>query len=160
MSEHRATVTWNRNPDEEFAKGRFSRVHTWTFDGGTVVEATAAPSVVPAPYSNAAAVDPEEAFVASLSSCHMLTFVFLASRKGFVLDRYVDEAVGVLAKLPSGERWISTVTLRPSITWSADKRPTPEQEAELHHDAHKHCFISNSVKTEVTIEGTLGLPAA
>lgn len=156
MSEHKATIQWQRGTDADFAKGRFSREHTWTFDGGTTVPASASPSVVPAPYSSAAAIDPEEAFVASLSSCHMLTFVYLASRGGFVVDRYVDEAVGVLDKLPSGARWVSAVTLNPRITFSGEKVPSPEEETKLHDLAHDQCFIANSVKTEITVRPTRG----
>ena len=153
MSEHIATITWKRtSPD--FLKGRYSREHTWTFDGGVIVPASPAPSVVPAPWSNPAFVDPEEAFVASLSSCHMLTFVHLASRQGFQVDSYVDEAVGHLMKDDKGVPWISSVTLNPKVGYSGGKRPTPADEARLHHLAHERCFIANSVKTEVQVAAT------
>jgi len=152
MSEHKAIIDWKRtNPD--FLKGRYSREHTWTFDGGLTVPASSSPSVVPVPYSNPASVDPEEAFVASLSSCHMLTFVFLASRQGFQLDSYRDEAIGVMSKNESGASWISSVTLNPKIVYSGDKTPTPEEEKKLHHLAHEQCFIANSVKTTVKVGG-------
>jgi organic hydroperoxide reductase OsmC/OhrA len=151
MSEHKATVTW-KNTGPEFLRGKFSRAHTWSFDGGLTVPASASPAVVPAPYSDPAAIDPEEAFVASLSSCHMLTFVFLAYRKGFAIDAYEDHAVGHMTKNPEGLAWISHVVLRPQITYGGDKRPTPEEEAALHHDAHRQCFVANSVKTEITVE--------
>jgi organic hydroperoxide reductase OsmC/OhrA len=151
MSEHKATVSWKVS-GEEFLRGKFSRAHTWSFDGGLTVPASASPAVVPAPYSDAKAIDPEEAFVASLSSCHMLTFVFLAYRKGFAISAYEDQAVGTLAKNAEGAMWISQVVLHPQITYSGDKRPTAEEEAALHHDAHRQCFISNSVKTEVRVE--------
>lgn len=151
MSEHKASIHWERSgPD--MSRGKFSREHTWSFDGGLTVAASASPSVVPAPYSNPAGIDPEEAFVASLSSCHMLTYIYLASRQGFLLDRYHDDAVGVLSKNDRGALWISAVTLRPQITYSGDKRPTPAEEDSLHHLAHEQCFISNSAKTEVTVK--------
>jgi organic hydroperoxide reductase OsmC/OhrA len=151
MSEHKATIKWTRTGGD-FLKGRFSREHTWSFDGGVTVPASASPSVVPPPLSNPANVDPEEAFVASLSSCHMLTFVYLAQRAGFVVDSYEDEAVGVLAKNEAGARWIATVTLRPQVVYGADKRPTPEDEQRLHHEAHEQCFISQSVKSDVRVD--------
>jgi len=150
MSEHKAIVEWAM-PSPDYLKGRYSREHSWSFDGGAVVLASASPSVVPVPLSNAAGVDPEEAFVASLSSCHMLTFLDLARRKGFAVEHYRDEAVGHLAKNADGAMWISDVTLNPKITYAADKRPTPAEEEELHHQAHKLCFISNSVKTDVKV---------
>jgi organic hydroperoxide reductase OsmC/OhrA len=150
MSEHKATIRWSlTGPD--FAKGRFSREHTWSFDGGAVVPASPAPSVVPAPWSSAAAVDPEEAFVASLASCHMLTFLWLASRAGFVAESYEDEAVGAMSKNDRGIPWVSTVTLRPHIVWSGTKVPTAADIARLHHEAHEQCFIANSVKTELIV---------
>ena len=150
MSEHKATITW-KNTSTDYLKGRYSREHTWTFDGGLTVPASSSPSVVPVPLSNPANVDPEEAYVASVSSCHMLTYLFLAQRKGFQIDSYEDEAVGVVTKNEKGAPWVSTVTLNPKIIYGGDKRPTPEDEAQLHHGAHEQCFISNSVKTEVTV---------
>ena len=153
MSEHTARVKW-KHTEGEFLKGQFSRKHTWTFDGGLSVPASPSPSVVPAPYSDAGAVDPEEAFVASLSSCHMLTFLFIASRKKFEVTSYEDRAVGSMTKNENGIPWISSVTLRPEVVYSGDRRPTPEEEAEMHHSAHEQCFISNSVKTEINIESS------
>jgi len=151
MSEHKATISWKRS-SEEFLKGKYSREHTWTFDGGAVVQASSSPSVVPAPYSNPANVDPEEAFVASLSSCHMLTFLYLAGRQGFQIDSYEDQAVGVIAKNERKAAWVSTVTLHPRIVYGGDKRPSATEEEELHHQSHEQCFIANSVKTEVLVE--------
>lgn len=152
MSEHKATITWTRTgPD--FLKGRYSREHTWQFDGGLTVPASPSPSVVPTPWSNPAHVDPEEAFVASISSCHMLTFLFLASRQGFQVDRYQDDAVGVMTKNERGVPWVSAVTLHPRITYGGDRLPTPEDEARLHHLAHEQCFIANSIRTAVTVQG-------
>jgi organic hydroperoxide reductase OsmC/OhrA len=150
MSEHKATITWQRT-SPEFLKGKYSREHSWTFDGGLTVPASASPSVVPAPYSNPACVDPEEAFVTSISSCHMLTFLYLASQQGFQVDSYKDEAVGVMTKSEKGVPWISLVTLHPNIEYSGGKPPTPADEERLHHLAHEQCFIANSIKTEVKV---------
>lgn len=149
MSEHKATVTWTHSKGE-FLKGTFSREHTWTFDGGVTVPASPSPSAVRPPYSNEANVDPEEAFVASISSCHMLTFLYLASRKGIDVTRYEDEAVGVMTKNERGKPWISKVTLAPRIEW-IERVPTADELAELHHAAHDDCFIANSVTTEIVI---------
>jgi organic hydroperoxide reductase OsmC/OhrA len=151
VSNHTAMISWKRT-SEEFLKGKYSREHTWTFDGGLVVQASPSPSVVPAPYSNAAYVDPEEAFVASLSSCHMLTFLYLAGRKGFQVDSYDDEAVGVVTKNERKLPWVSAVTLNPRIVFSGTKLPTRAEEEHLHHESHEQCFIANSVKTEVLVK--------
>ena len=154
MAEHHATITWTTAvPPADFTRGKYSREHVWSFDGVATVPASASPSVVPAPWSSAAAVDPEEAFVASIASCHMLTFLFLAAKKGFALSSYRDAAVGVMAKGANGVPWVSKVTLRPELAWSGDKRPTAAELAELHHHAHEQCFISNSIKTEVVVDG-------
>ena len=150
MSEHKATISWKRT-SEDFLKGRYSREHTWTFDGGAVVPASPSPAVVSAPYSNPANVDPEEAYVASISSCHMLTFLYVAGRQGFQIDSYDDEAVGTVTKNERQVPWVSTVTLNPRIAYSGAKRPTPAQEGHLHHQAHEQCFIANSIKTEVVV---------
>jgi organic hydroperoxide reductase OsmC/OhrA len=152
MSEHKARISWRRTgPD--FLKGKYSREHTWTFDGGLTVPASSSPSVVPAPYSNANAVDPEEAFVASISSCHMLTYVWLAYREGFIVDSYDDDAVGTMAKNERGVPWVHEVTLHPKITYSGSKLPSPADEERLHHRAHEECYIANSIKTEVKVAG-------
>jgi organic hydroperoxide reductase OsmC/OhrA len=152
MLKHTATIIWKRSgPD--FVAGRYSREHTWKFDGGITVPASASPHVVPAPWSNAANVDPEEAFVASIASCHMLTFVWLASREGFIADGYEDEAVGEMAKNDRGMAWVCHVALRPRIAWGGAKLPTPADVERLHHRAHEECFIANSIKTTVTVEG-------
>ena len=152
MSEHKATISWKRTSDD-FLKGKYSREHRWTFDGGLTIPASPSPSVVPVPYSNPAHIDPEEAYVASISSCHMLTFLFIASRQGFQVDSYEDEAVGAMAKNEKGASWVSSVTLNPKIVYSGEKLPTPTDEDQLHHLAHEQCFIANSVKTEVTVRG-------
>ena len=152
MSEHKATVRWTLPAGADFVKGRYSREHTWTFDGGVTVPASPSPGVVPAPYSNPAAVDPEEAYVASISSCHMLTYLHVASRQGFLIERYEDEAVGVMRKNERGAIWVSAVTLSPRIAYGGDRRPSAADEARLHHLAHEQCFIANSVRTEITVK--------
>ena len=152
MSEHRATITWKRT-GQDFGKGQYSREHTWTFDGGATVAGSSSPSVVPLPWSSAAAVDPEEAFGASISSCHMLTFLYLAAKAGFALASYRDDAVGVMTKGANGTPWVSKVTLRPALAWSGDKQPSADELATLHHHAHEQCFIAQSVKTEIVVDG-------
>ena len=150
MGDYKATIKWQRTgPD--FLKGQYSREHTWTFDGGMTIPASPSPHVVPAPWSNPAHVDPEEAFVAAISSCHMLTFLWLASRRGFQIDSYEDDAAGVMTKNGNGVPWISSVTLNPKIIFSGEKIPATRDENELHHAAHEQCFIANSVKTEIVI---------
>ena len=114
--------------------------------------ASSSAGAVPAPYSNPAHVDPEEAYVAALSSCHMMTFLYLAMRQGFLVEAYEDDAVGVMRKNERGAIWVSAVTLRPRIVYGGDRRPSAADEERLHHDAHEHCFIANSVKTEITVE--------
>jgi organic hydroperoxide reductase OsmC/OhrA len=155
MATHKAIIDWNQT-SPEFTRGKYSREHTWSFDGGLTVPASAAPSVVPAPYSNPANVDPEEAFVASLASCHMLTFLHLASRRGFKVEGYRDEAVGEMGKNERGIPWVSVVTLNPRITYGGDREPSAEEAAQLHHAAHEQCYVANSVKTEVRVAGGTG----
>lgn len=154
MAHHHATIDWSTNaPAADVLKGRYSREHKWSFDGGQVLPASASPSVVPAPWSSPAGVDPEEAFVASISSCHMLTFVWLASRAGFAVASYRDEAVGTTAKNETGAVWVNQVTLTPQITYAGERVPTPVELAQLHHAAHEGCFIARSVRTEIVING-------
>ena len=148
---YHATVAWRREPDADFARGRYSRAHTWRFDGGVEVNAAASPHVVPKAFTPEDAVDPEEAFVASLSSCHMLTFLDLARRAGFIVDSYEDAAEGEMVKNAAGRLWVSRVTLRPRITY-AGKEPAADELGRLHHDAHDLCFIANSVTTDVRVE--------
>lgn len=152
MSEHKATISWKRT-SEEFLKGRYSREHTWSFDGGATIPASPSPSVVPLPFSNPAHVDPEEAYVASISSCHMLTFLFVAAKQGFQVDSYEDEAVGHVTKNEKGAPWVSSVRLHPRIVYGGAKLPALEDEARLHHLAHEQCFIANSIRTEVLVSG-------
>jgi organic hydroperoxide reductase OsmC/OhrA len=149
MSEHKATVRWEL-AGGEFAKGRYSRQHTWTFDGGVTVPASPSPAVVREPFSNPSCVDPEEAFVAAIASCHMLTYLYLASREGLEVRRYEDDAVGTMTPNERGVPWVSTVVLRPRIEYGA-ARPSPADEARLHHAAHEQCYISNSVKTGIRV---------
>jgi len=149
--EYRATVLWKRDPAEDFSKGRYSRAHEIRFDGGITLAASASPSVVPLPYSREDAVDPEEMFVAALSNCHMLTFLDLARRAGFVIDSYEDEAVGTMERIAPQRMAITRVTLRPRIMFDGTS-PDRTKLDELHHQAHELCFIANSVKTEIVVE--------
>ena len=151
MGEYTAQLEWQRD-GAAFTDNRFSRSHRWKFDGGADVPASASPSVVPPPLSDPAGVDPEEAFVAAIASCHMLWFLSLAARQGFIVDHYRDDAVGILEKSESGSQAITRVTLRPDIGFSGDKRPSPNELEALHHKAHENCFIANSVHTEIKVE--------
>jgi organic hydroperoxide reductase OsmC/OhrA len=151
MHEYKATIHWKNTAGLDFLKGRYSRKHTWTFDGGLSVPASSSPYVVPLPWSVAANVDPEESYIASLSSCHMLTFIWLAGKAGFLVESYRDEATGVMAKNERGAFWVSKVTLHPQIVWGGDKTPTPAELDQLHHRSHEECFIANSVKTEIEV---------
>ena len=155
MAEYQAIVEWDRR-GAPFVEGRYSREHRWSFDEGVSIPASASPHIVPLPYSTAAAVDPEEAFVASLSSCHMLFFLSLASRRGFVVDAYRDAAVGVLSKDADGRQAMLEVTLRPWVRFAGDRRPSEGELAELHHAAHDECFIARSVRTTVRCEPATG----
>ena len=146
MSEHKATLRWQRG-DVEFSYQKYPRDHTLSFDGGHTMTATAAPAYL----GNPANVDPEEAFVGSLSSCHMLTFLAIACKQKFVLESYEDEAVGHMEKNAEGKLAITRVELHPKIKFSGEKQPTSEELEKLHHGAHDNCFIANSVKTEVTV---------
>ncbi len=148
MSEYTATIKWQRD-GQDFLSNKYSRGHTWTFDGGAEVPASSSPHVVPVPMSVAANVDPEEAFVASLSSCHMLWFLAIAAKRKFVVDSYIDNAVGTLEKDADSKLAITRVTLRPQIKFSGDSEPTPGELENMHHEAHEKCFIANSVKTQV-----------
>lgn len=150
-AEYSATVCWDR-AGAVFVDDRYSRAHEWQFDGGQTVPASASPHIVPLPYSAAANVDPEEAFVASLSSCHMLFFLSLAARRGFVVDEYRDEALGILGSDDEGRTAMTDVILRPRANYSGDKVPTALQVKKLHHRSHDLCFISNSVRTEIRVE--------
>lgn len=151
MGEHTAVIEWSRD-GAAFTDSKYSRGHRWTFDGGVEVPASSSPHVVRLPFSVEAAVDPEEALVASLSSCHMLSFLYVAAKRGFLVDSYRDEAVGVLEKNDEGRLAITRVTLRPDVRFGGDKRPTGHDVTEMHYAAHDECFISQSVKTDVRCE--------
>ncbi|MBI2994144.1 MAG: OsmC family protein [Gammaproteobacteria bacterium] len=155
MHQYQARVTWKRQ-DAKFTDNRYSRGHEWSFDGGVTVPASSSPASVPLPLSIAQAVDPEEALVAAASSCHMLWFLSLAARRGFVVDAYTDEAFGVIGKDENGKQFITRVTLRPKIEFSGAKMPSTEELEALHHAAHEECFIANSLKSEVLIESVPG----
>jgi organic hydroperoxide reductase OsmC/OhrA len=146
-----AQILWQRN-GQDFLGNRYSRRHLIRFDGGAELAGSSSPHVVPVPQSDPAGVDPEEAFVASLSSCHMLWFLSLASRQGFCVESYIDNAQGVMARNAAGKFAMTQVTLRPQATFSGAKRPTREQLDALHHQAHEECFIANSVTTQVRCE--------
>jgi organic hydroperoxide reductase OsmC/OhrA len=148
MSEHRATIEWTR--EGEFKYESYSRQHIWRFEGDVTVPGRAAPGNIPKTAPTAPAVDPEQAFVASLSSCHMLWFLHLACNRKYVIERYVDEPVGVLDK-----DWMAQVTLHPRVTFSG-KAPSEEEHRALHEKAHERCFIARSVKTEVRVEPSIG----
>ncbi|MCF7507070.1 OsmC family protein [Vibrio sp. L3-7] len=152
MSEYGAVIRWQKAEDEAFSDNQYSRGHTWEFDGGITVPASSSPHVVPLPFSVEANVDPEEAFIAALSSCHMLTFLGIAAKQKYVIDSYVDDATGVLEEDESGRSSVTKVTLCPKIVFLGTKNPTAKQLEKLHHLAHKNCFIANSVKTEIVVE--------
>ena len=151
MSESRATVLWSRG-DQPFTDGRYRRAHAWTFDGGVEVSASSSPDVVPVPLSEERAVDPEEAFVASLSSCHMLWFLSIAAGRGFRVDRYEDRATGILGRNAEGRTAVTVFTLRPAAAFSGARLPSEADLRDMHREAHERCFIANSVKTEVRCE--------
>ena len=152
MAQHSSTIIWQRDANAAFTDHRYSRAHTWHFDGGAVVPGSSSPHVVPLPYSDAAAVDPEEAFVASLSSCHMLWFLDIAARGGWVVDSYRDEATGTLARNADGQQAMTQVVLRPAVQFAPGHGPSAAELQALHHRAHAACFIASSVKTEVLCE--------
>ncbi len=152
MSEYTATVRWRRDEDEAYTDNRYSRGHEWLFDGGVTVPASASPHVVPLPYSVEANVDPEEAFVAALSSCHMLFFLSICARNKYVIDEYLDEAIGLMEKDIDNKMSMTRVTLRPRIKFSGDNQPDRIKLEKMHRRSHEQCFIANSVKTEVVTE--------
>lgn len=154
MSHYTAEVLWLRG-EQNFLDNRYSRKHVLRFDGGLEVPGSSSPHVVSLPMSDASAVDPEEAFIASLSSCHMLWFLSIAAKQKFCIDRYFDVAVGVMEKNSEGKMAMTVVTLRPEVHFSGERMPTREQISQLHHEAHEQCFIANSVKTEVRCEPIL-----
>jgi organic hydroperoxide reductase OsmC/OhrA len=150
MADHLATIEWRT--DGGFREGRYSRAHCWRFDGGAVVPASASPHVVPPPMSDPAGVDPEEALVASVSSCHMLWFLHLARDAGCDVAAYRDEARGTMGKDERGRMAVTRIVLRPRIEFRGEA-PDGETLARLHHEAHEKCFIANSLRTEIVVEG-------
>ena len=153
MSVYTARIEWRRKHGEPFTDGRYSRAHKWAFDGGHVVPASASPQVVRVPWSDPAGVDPEEALVAALSSCHMLFFLDFARQRGFVVESYVDPAEGVMGTGEDGRIQMTRVTLKPQIVFAGEKRPSEKDVKSVHHLAHGACYIANSVKSEIVIEG-------
>lgn len=151
MSTYTAKIFWKSDSPEEFTRNKYTRGHTWDFDGGVTVPASSSPHVVRVPFSVEAAVDPEEALVASAASCHMLTFLWLAAKAGFNIASYEDNAVGEMTAGEKGGQWISTITLRPKIEWIGEKRPATDEIADLHHRAHEGCYIANSIKSEIRV---------
>jgi organic hydroperoxide reductase OsmC/OhrA len=152
MATYQVTVLWHRAEGEAFIDQRYSRAHTWRFDGGAAVSASSSPHVVRIPYSDPAAVDPEEAYVAALASCHMLFLLSFAARQGFRVATYTDTASGIMTDMADGRTWMSQVTLRPHIVFDGAPRPSPQELDELHHAAHAACFLANSVKTTIVVE--------
>ena len=150
MSAHRVTVSWERG-SQAFLDNRYSRAHVWRFDGGVELRASSSPEVVPLPLSDPSGVDPEEAFVASISSCHMLWFLSIAAQRKFVVDAYTDDAEGVMGKNSDGKTAITRVTLRPKVVFSGGA-PSGQETDEMHHAAHAACFIANSVRSEIVCE--------
>ncbi len=147
---HTVKISWTRSPEEPFTDNKYSRAHTWTFDGGAVVQASSSPQVVPLPMSDASAVDPEEAFIAAISSCHMLCFLFVASQQNYLVESYQDSPEGRLSKNAAGKLAITEVVLKPKSRFSGTNVPSRDQIDELHHAAHEQCFIANSVNTVIT----------
>jgi len=148
---YKTKILWKKNSDESFLDRKYSRVHKWIFDGGIQVHASSSPHVVPLPMSDETAVDPEEAFIAAASSCHMLSFLYVAAYKKFIVDSYEDNAEGLLRKNNEGKLAMTEVTLKPKVIFGGDKIPSQTQIDELHHLAHEECFIASSVKTQIKI---------
>jgi organic hydroperoxide reductase OsmC/OhrA len=153
MSNYTAKISWKTDSPDTFTKNRYTRGHTWSFDGGIEVAASSSPHAVRVPFSIEEAVDPEEALVAAAASCHMLTFLWVAAKRGFNIASYEDNAVGEMTKEDDGTQWISRITLDPQVAWSGETRPSVEEIAEMHHEAHRGCYIANSIKSEVIVTG-------
>lgn len=152
MSEYTAQIIWHRDNDQQFIDNQYSRGHQWHFDGGATVPASSSPHIVPPPYSVEENVDPEEAFIASLSSCHMLFFLSIAAKNKFIVDHYLDKAIGIMGKDSDDNIAMTQVTLRPEVKFSGERQPTIEKLEAMHHQSHQQCFIANSVKTIVLTE--------
>lgn len=152
MSKYSATINWQRQDDEEFIDNKYSRGHTWEFDGGKIIQASSSPNVVPLPYSIETNIDPEEAFIAALSSCHMLFFLSFAANRKYTVESYTDKAIGTMQIAKDNRMSMTDITLQPKIVFSGELQPTQEQIDKIHHNAHKQCFIANSVKTKIHIK--------
>ena len=153
MGIYQATIRWRRSTEETFTDGRYSRAHEWLFDGSASVRASASPLTVPLPFSDPSGVDPEEALVAALSSCHMLFFLSFAAKEGFVVASYLDCAVGILDKTPEGKEWMAKVTLRPCVVFEGERRPTAGEVESLYRRSHDACYVANSVRSEIQVDG-------
>src|SRR4051794_12288043 len=147
-----ATISWKCDSEEAFASNKYSRAHEWSFDGGVTVPASSSPLSVRLPYSVEAAVDPEEVLVAAASSCHMLSFLYVAAKAGFIAESYRDDAVGEMTS-DGGKHWISRITFDPQIVWTGEKMPVHDDLRRLHHEAHELCYIANSIRSEIVIKG-------
>jgi organic hydroperoxide reductase OsmC/OhrA len=153
MSEYSADIIWHRGATEAFVDSRYSRAHEWRFDGGVVVPASSAVASVPLPYSKTENVDPEEALVAAASSCHMLSFLYVAARARFVVDAYEDHALGTLTSGEHGRKSITRIVLNPKIRFSGARSPDAAAVARMHHEAHEQCYIANSLRSEIVVAG-------
>ncbi len=151
MAVYTAGIEWLRG-DQDFLSNRYSRRHMIRFDGGVEMPGSSSPHVVPLPWADPAAVDPEEMFVASIASCHMLWFLAIAAKRKYCVNRYSDTAEGVMAKNADGKEFVSQVTLRPKVVFSGERQPGADELQALHHRAHEECFIANSVRTEIRCE--------
>jgi organic hydroperoxide reductase OsmC/OhrA len=156
LSHYSAGISWDRG-DAPFVDKRYSRAHLWQFDGGMVLRASSSPHSVPVPYSDPSAVDPEEAFVAALSSCHMLWFLAIAARSGFCVQAYRDEAVGVMDRNSAEKLAITHVSLKPHVVFTPARVPSVDAHREMHEEAHRECYLANSVTTLVTADPTFAV---
>jgi organic hydroperoxide reductase OsmC/OhrA len=153
MQQFEATITWQRGA-QPFTDQRYSRAHAWHFDGGLTVPGSSSPYSVPLPMSDPGAVDPEEALVAAASSCHMLFFLSIAAQRGFIVESYRDQAFGILARDDAGKMAMTRITLAPAIVFGGDRQPAQDELDAMHHGAHDKCYIANSIKGEVVIQGS------
>jgi organic hydroperoxide reductase OsmC/OhrA len=153
MSEYSADIVWHRRAGETFVDSRYSRAHEWRFDGGVVVPASSAVASVPLPYSKSENVDPEEALVAAASSCHMLSFLYLAARSRFIVDAYQDHALGTMAADERGRKSITRIVLNPKVQFSGPRPPDAAAVDRMHHEAHEQCYIANSLRSEIAVVG-------
>ena len=154
MSKYIVAIIWERN-GAIFTDNKYNRSHHWEFDGGQVIPASSSPQVVPTPFSDPSVVDPEEAFIASISSCHMLWFLSIAAKRGFIVDHYNDEAEGLMESNEENQLAITNVRLRPHIKYLNKSAPSIEENAKMHHTAHKKCFIANSVRTTIDVDSSM-----